>query len=162
VSHDENTDRRMTIQSSTGYTPDDLISRGEPFNIEGSRFIVFICRETFPGGRIPAVETMVEHGEKNGFVVPCVAFRMSRDSRLTYACCPWSDPVSARLNPFRLPRHLRGVIVLTNMLTCLLPAGEHLPCDMLSGEFSPQIDHVVCGRAVSRLHRRYTRLRRAP
>jgi cyclopropane fatty-acyl-phospholipid synthase-like methyltransferase len=63
-------DGRMTIQSSTGYHPDNLIARGKPFNSEGARFIVFMCREIFPGGRIPTAEMMVESGEQGGFVVP--------------------------------------------------------------------------------------------
>jgi hypothetical protein len=39
---------------------------------------------------------------------------------------------------FRLSRHLRGVIVLAIMLSCIDAACEHQSCGMLSGEFSPQ------------------------
>jgi cyclopropane-fatty-acyl-phospholipid synthase len=85
-------DGRMTIQSSTGYTPDNLIGRGKPFNIEGARFIVFVCREIFPGGRIPTEEMMVEHGEKGGFIVPeCLSLRPHYIKTLKF----WADALEA-------------------------------------------------------------------
>ena len=69
-------DGRMTIQSSTGYHPDNLRERGKKLTFELARFIKFIITEIFPGGRIPTAEMMVEHGEKAGFVVPeCLSLR---------------------------------------------------------------------------------------
>jgi cyclopropane-fatty-acyl-phospholipid synthase len=63
-------DGRMTIQSSVGYHPYDLIARGKKLTFELARFIKFMITEIFPGGRIPTTQMMVEHGEKAGFVVP--------------------------------------------------------------------------------------------
>jgi hypothetical protein len=39
------------------------------------------------------------------------------------------------------------------MLSSMYAGNEHQPCGMLSGEFSPQIDPLVCAWAVPRLHR---------
>jgi hydroxy mycolic acid synthase MmaA4 len=63
-------DGRMTIQSSVGYHPDDLLARGKKLTFELARFVKFLITEIFPGGRIPTTKMMVEHGEKAGFVVP--------------------------------------------------------------------------------------------
>ena len=63
-------DGRMTIQSSVGYHPFEMASRGKKLTFETARFIKFIITEIFPGGRLPSTEMMVEHGEKAGFVVP--------------------------------------------------------------------------------------------
>jgi cyclopropane-fatty-acyl-phospholipid synthase len=69
-------DGRMTIQSSTGYHPDNLRARGKKLTFELARFIKFMITEIFPGGRIPTAQMMVEHGEKAGFVVPeCLSLR---------------------------------------------------------------------------------------
>lgn len=61
---------RMTIQSSVGFHPDNLLSRGKKLTFEMARFIKFMITEIFPGGRIPSTDMMVEHGEKAGFTVP--------------------------------------------------------------------------------------------
>ena len=63
-------DGRMTIQSSVGYHPLDLVARGKKLTFELARFIKFMATEIFPGGRLPSTEMMVEHGQKAGFVVP--------------------------------------------------------------------------------------------
>jgi len=63
-------DGRMTIQSSVGYHPFDLASRGKKLTFELARFIKFMITEIFPGGRIPTTQMMIDHGEKAGFIVP--------------------------------------------------------------------------------------------
>ena len=63
-------DGRMTIQSSTGYHPFDLVSQGKKLTFALARFIKFMITEIFPGGRIPTTQMMIDHGEKAGFVVP--------------------------------------------------------------------------------------------
>jgi len=63
-------DGRMTIQSSTGYHPFDLIAEGKKLTFGLARFIKFMITEIFPGGRIPTTQMMIDHGEKAGFVVP--------------------------------------------------------------------------------------------
>lgn len=57
-------DGRMTIQSSTGDHRCGLNTRGAD-----ARFVDFMLTEIFPGGHIPTVQMMVEHGERAGFVV---------------------------------------------------------------------------------------------
>ena len=47
---------------------------------------------------------------------------------------PGQIGISGGLHPFRFARHL---IVLMIMLSCVSAPREHLPCGMLSGEFSP-------------------------
>jgi cyclopropane-fatty-acyl-phospholipid synthase len=63
-------DGQMTIQSSCGYHPDDLIARGKKLTFELARFAKFMGEVIFPGGRIPSTKMLVEHGKKAGFVVP--------------------------------------------------------------------------------------------
>lgn len=69
-------DGRMAIQSSTGYHPYNLASRGKKLTFEMARFIKFMYTEIFPGGRLPTAEMMVQLGEKAGFTVPeCLSLR---------------------------------------------------------------------------------------
>ena len=63
-------DGRMTVQSSVGYHPRDLIARGRKLTFELARFIKFMVTEIFPGGRLPTTDMMVDHGRKAGFAVP--------------------------------------------------------------------------------------------
>ncbi|MGH3562704.1 MAG: cyclopropane mycolic acid synthase family methyltransferase [Mycobacterium sp.] len=68
-------DGRMTIQSSTGVHLLELAKRGK-VSSEGARFILFMLKEIFPGGRIPSPQKLIEHGEKAGFLVPeCISLR---------------------------------------------------------------------------------------
>jgi hypothetical protein len=46
---------------------------------------------------------------------------------------------SARVGPLDAASHLRGITVLTIMLSCIDPACEHQPCGMMSGEYSPGV-----------------------
>jgi cyclopropane-fatty-acyl-phospholipid synthase len=85
-------DGRMTIQSSTGYHPSDLIARGKKLTFELARFIKFMITEIFPGGRIPTAPMMVQHGEKAGFVVPeCLSLRTHYIKTLGI----WADALEA-------------------------------------------------------------------
>jgi cyclopropane fatty-acyl-phospholipid synthase-like methyltransferase len=86
-------DGRMTIQSSTGYHPDDLRERGKKLTFELARFIKFIITEIFPGGRIPTAKMMVEHGEKAGFVVPEY---LSLQTHYVRTLRTWADTLEAR------------------------------------------------------------------
>lgn len=84
---------RMTIQSSTGYHPDDLRRRGKKLSFETARFIKFIVTEIFPGGRIPTAEMMIAHGKEAGFDVPeCVSLRPHYVRTLGM----WADALQAR------------------------------------------------------------------
>ena len=86
-------DGRMTIQSSTGYRPEDLRARGKKLSFETARFIKFIITEIFPGGRIPTADMMVAHGKKAGFAVPeCLSLRPHYIKTLTM----WADALQAR------------------------------------------------------------------
>src|SRR5215211_1979051 len=85
-------DGRMTIQSSTGYHPDNYLARGKKLTFEVARFIKFIVTEIFPGGRIPTAEMMVEHGRKAGFIVPeC----LSLQSHYVRTLRTWADTLEA-------------------------------------------------------------------
>jgi cyclopropane-fatty-acyl-phospholipid synthase len=85
-------DGRMTIQSSTGYHPDDLARRRKPLSFEVARFIKFMITEIFPGGRIPTAQMMVDHGEKAGFIVPeCISLRPHYINTLRI----WADSLEA-------------------------------------------------------------------
>jgi cyclopropane-fatty-acyl-phospholipid synthase len=108
-------DGRMTIQSSTGYHPDNLRARGKKLTFELARFIKFMITEIFPGGRIPTADMMIEHGEKAGFVVPeCLSLRTHYIKTLGI----WADALEANRdkaiavtdeeNYHRYMRYLRG------------------------------------------------------
>jgi cyclopropane-fatty-acyl-phospholipid synthase len=108
-------DGRMTIQSSTGYHPDNLRARGKKLTFELARFIKFMITEIFPGGRIPTADMMIEHGEKAGFVVPeCLSLRTHYIKTLGI----WADALKANRdkaiavtdeeNYHRYMRYLRG------------------------------------------------------
>ena len=85
-------DGRMTIQSSTGYHPDNLRARGKKLTFELARFIKFMITEIFPGGRVPTAEMMVAHGEKAGFIVPeCLSLRPHYVRTLSI----WADALQA-------------------------------------------------------------------
>jgi hydroxy mycolic acid synthase MmaA4 len=129
---------RMTIQSSTGYHPFDLTSRGKKLTFELARFIKFMITEIFPGGRIPTAQMMVEHGEKAGFVVPeCLSLRTHYIKTLGI----WADAlernkekaieVTDEQNYHRYMRYLRGCqyyfideSIDVNLVTYLKP-GAH-------------------------------------
>jgi cyclopropane-fatty-acyl-phospholipid synthase len=88
-------DGRMTIQSSTGYHPDNLRARGKALTFDLARFIKFIITEIFPGGRIPTAEMMVTHGEKAGFIVPeCLSLRPHYVRTLS----TWANSLEANRN----------------------------------------------------------------
>jgi cyclopropane-fatty-acyl-phospholipid synthase len=108
-------DGRMTIQSSTGYHPDNLRARGKKLTFELARFIKFMITEIFPGGRIPTADMMIEHGEKAGFVVTeCLSLRTHYIKTLGI----WADALKANRdkaiavtdeeNYHRYMRYLRG------------------------------------------------------
>ena len=85
-------DGRMTVQSSTGYKFTDLAAWGKPLTSEGARFILFIYKEIFPGGRLPSSEMLVAHGENGGFTVPeCQSLRTHYIRTLSV----WGDTLEA-------------------------------------------------------------------
>src|ERR1700710_2956485 len=85
-------DGRMTIQSSVGFHPDDLLARGKKLTFEMARFIKFMITEIFPGGRIPSTKMMVAHGEKAGFVVPEY---LSLQTHYVRTLRTWADALEA-------------------------------------------------------------------
>ena len=61
------------------------------------------------------------------------------ERRSCLAALPLPVGISARLNSFRLTRHLRVVVMLLAMLTCNYAGGETTLCAELSGENSPAL-----------------------
>jgi cyclopropane-fatty-acyl-phospholipid synthase len=59
----------MLLHSITGLHPKQGMARGIPLTMEMARFIKFMATEIFPGGRLPMIETVVEHSAKVGFKV---------------------------------------------------------------------------------------------
>jgi hydroxy mycolic acid synthase MmaA4 len=129
-------DGRMTIQSTTSYHPYDMAQRGIPITFERLRFVKFILTEIFPGGRIPTVKMMQEHGEKAGFVVPEV---LSLRSHYIKTLSIWGDALETNKDEAieiqsgevydRYARYLRGCQAMftdeycdVNLITYLKPA----------------------------------------
>ena len=60
----------MLLHTITALTLPQMTAAGLPLTIGIAKFVKFILTEIFPGGRIPTVQMMKDHGEKAGFIVP--------------------------------------------------------------------------------------------
>ena len=60
-------DGRMLLHTITTYHRDVLHERGIPVTMSDLRFMIFIGKEIFPGGEIPAEKNVVENAEAAGF-----------------------------------------------------------------------------------------------
>ncbi|MGD1171828.1 cyclopropane mycolic acid synthase family methyltransferase [Mycobacterium seoulense] len=59
----------MLLHSITGLHVKQVMERGIPLTMEMAKFMRFIVTDIFPGGRLPTIETVVEHATKVGFTV---------------------------------------------------------------------------------------------
>ena len=59
----------MLLHTITRPTLDEAKSRGLPMSMDAARFAIFIAREIFPGGHLPAIEAVEEHATAAGFTV---------------------------------------------------------------------------------------------
>lgn len=59
----------MLLHSITGLHVKQVIERGIPITIDMAKFIKFMVKDIFPGGRLPMIETIEEHTAKVGFKV---------------------------------------------------------------------------------------------
>jgi mycolic acid methyltransferase UmaA len=62
-------DGRMLLQTITTYHRDVLFERGIPVTMRDLRFMLFIRKEIFPGGEVPAEKDVVENAQAAGFTV---------------------------------------------------------------------------------------------
>ncbi|MCZ8380942.1 cyclopropane mycolic acid synthase family methyltransferase [Mycobacterium sp. CPCC 205372] len=59
----------MLLHTITGLHPKEMAERGMPLSFQFARFVKFIVTEIFPGGRLPSIPMVEEHGTKAGFTV---------------------------------------------------------------------------------------------
>jgi cyclopropane-fatty-acyl-phospholipid synthase len=59
----------MLLHTITRLTLDEVKERGIPLSMDAARFAMFIAREIFPGGQLPAIEAVEEHAADAGFTV---------------------------------------------------------------------------------------------
>ncbi len=59
----------MLLHTITDLTKQECIDRGLPISIDLLRFIIFIQREIFPGGRLPKIQTVADHADQAGFTL---------------------------------------------------------------------------------------------
>ena len=59
----------MLLHTITRLTLDEVKARGIPLTMDAARFTVFVAREIFPGGQLPAIEAVQQHAADAGFGV---------------------------------------------------------------------------------------------
>ena len=59
----------LLLHTITRLTLDEVKERGIPFSMDAARFAMFIAKEIFPGGHLPTIGAVEEHGAAAGFTV---------------------------------------------------------------------------------------------
>ena len=59
----------MLLHTITRLTLAEVEARGIPMSMEAGRFAMFVAKEIFPGGQLPAIEAVEEHATDAGFAV---------------------------------------------------------------------------------------------
>src|SRR5207342_2547249 len=62
-------DGRMLLHTILAHHPHVLHAKGIPVTMSDLRLMVFIGKEIFPGGELPAEEDVVEYSQAAGFTV---------------------------------------------------------------------------------------------
>ncbi|MCP9275312.1 cyclopropane mycolic acid synthase family methyltransferase [Mycolicibacterium arenosum] len=57
----------MLLHTITRLTLAEVEARGIPLTMEAGRFAMFVAKEIFPGGQLPAIEAVEEHASDAGF-----------------------------------------------------------------------------------------------
>ena len=83
----------MLLHTITRLTMAELQDRGVPLTMDAARFAMFIAREIFPGGHLPAIEAVEELATASGFTVDRI-----HSLRLHYARTleAWAEALEAR------------------------------------------------------------------
>jgi cyclopropane-fatty-acyl-phospholipid synthase len=82
----------MLLHTITRLPLAELKERGVPLSMDAARFAIFIAREIFPGGHLPAIEAVEELSTANGFTV-----ERNQSLRLHYARTldTWAEALEA-------------------------------------------------------------------
>ena len=59
----------MLLHTITRLTLAEVEARGIPLTMDAARFAMFVAKEIFPGGQLPAIEAVEEHASAAGFTV---------------------------------------------------------------------------------------------
>jgi cyclopropane-fatty-acyl-phospholipid synthase len=83
----------MLLHTITRLTLDEVKDRGIPLSMDAARFAMFIAREIFPGGQLPAIEAVEEHAADAGFRVTRVQSLQQHYARTLDA---WAQALDAQ------------------------------------------------------------------
>jgi cyclopropane-fatty-acyl-phospholipid synthase len=77
----------MLLHTITRLTLAEVEARGIPLTMDAARFAMFVAKEIFPGGQLPAIEAVEEHAGAAGFTVTRIQSLQSHYARtlLTWA-----------------------------------------------------------------------------
>ena len=71
----------MLLHTITRLTLDEVEARGIPLSMDAARFAMFVAKEIFPGGQLPAIEAVEKHAAAAGFTVARVHSLQSHYAR---------------------------------------------------------------------------------
>jgi cyclopropane-fatty-acyl-phospholipid synthase len=83
----------MLLHTITDFSKQEIIDMGLPISIDLLRFIIFIQREIFPGGRLPKIDTVEEHSSQANFRL---TRRQSLQPHYARTLDLWADALRAR------------------------------------------------------------------
>ena len=82
----------MLLHTITRLTLAEVEARGIPLTMDAARFAMFVAKEIFPGGHLPAIEAVEEHATDAGFEVTRVQSLQAHYARTLDL---WADALSA-------------------------------------------------------------------
>ncbi|HXL60889.1 MAG TPA: cyclopropane mycolic acid synthase family methyltransferase, partial [Mycobacterium sp.] len=83
----------MLLHTITRLTLAELDARGIPLTMDAARFAMFVAKEIFPGGQLPAIEAVEEHASAAGFTVTRIQSLQSHYARTLQT---WAQTLDAQ------------------------------------------------------------------
>ena len=83
----------MLLHTITRLTLAEVEARGIPLTMDAARFAMFVAKEIFPGGQLPAIEAVEEHASAAGFTVTRIQSLQPHYARTLQT---WAQTLDAR------------------------------------------------------------------